>query len=851
MAFPFPLNPADGQVVSYAASDGSIIKATYTQTKNEWIITRQLPAPTPLTGTPPINVSATADGQVITWDQALNTWVAKAPAASSGGTGQTYVKGTKAAPDTPNPPDPTKPTQTLRPGALQTTVENLHHELKAWDGGAWVDVLTEDDIKQWIAAGSLFRSTLQAAGISGLPAPATANRGYYWTWAGASGYVIKAGDTPLAPDLVGEVLNPGDWLQSDGTKYVHVSGDLLSKQRWLSLGSFTPWSDTSWESGSVVSYQKAFFRSTANVQTGDAPPGDGSTGNKWQDITPLPSINTGDLTNVNANTINPGQHGMVFQWDDNVQEWVASDTLDVAEVKTSGIKFGDFDGEIQYVTDDLSAVPSADEDITVPNVYALKDYVTGYVTGQSKPFLEELDDCTKLAAATDGQVPTWDDANQEWIPTAITSPILFLGTGAWVSGDVTDPAKRYGMAADTNPSPAAWPPIAGDQYIDLTTGNITLFTGAGGSTTRRGALLATGGANPGLDAIRETLASLSDVDLSVAPVMGNFLMWNDVSKKWVAAQVAGKLDELTDTTQLGSAATGDSLKWDGTKWVPELYITKSEVDTRLTALVTGLEHFEAVLSRTNAPPVTPSAGDVFIVGVAPTGAWAGQANNLARWDGAAWAFSPPKNNESHLVEDVSETWHWNGTGWVKVATATTGGTGGAAEQWMVGDIKQSMLSEPQFKTLLSVTEQTKWVLADGRDVTGTIYATATGKTTVPDLRGAYIRMAGKNAAKTDWDGGTLATFREDSTALAKNHFVAARDGNHKHEQGYYTTSPSYYAYGHRFTGTNGPVSSNEASTNPRDLPFTSTNGAHTHAIQGGDPETRPKTYSVNYFIKVN
>ena len=77
MTFPFPLNPADGQQVTQAQPDGSVLVATYNQAKNEWVINRQLPAPTPITGTPPINVTATADGQVITWDQALRTWTAK------------------------------------------------------------------------------------------------------------------------------------------------------------------------------------------------------------------------------------------------------------------------------------------------------------------------------------------------------------------------------------------------------------------------------------------------------------------------------------------------------------------------------------------------------------------------------------------------------------------------------------------------------------------------------------------------------------------------------------------------------------------------------------------------------
>ena len=81
MAFPFPLNPVDGQQVSQTQLDGSVLVATYYQAKNEWIVTRQLPAPTPITGTPPIHVSAPAKGQLNTWDQPLNTWVANAPAA--------------------------------------------------------------------------------------------------------------------------------------------------------------------------------------------------------------------------------------------------------------------------------------------------------------------------------------------------------------------------------------------------------------------------------------------------------------------------------------------------------------------------------------------------------------------------------------------------------------------------------------------------------------------------------------------------------------------------------------------------------------------------------------------------
>ncbi|MDF2809303.1 MAG: hypothetical protein K0S56_334 [Microvirga sp.] len=41
----------------------------------------------------------------------------------------------------------------------------------------------------------------------------------------------------------------------------------------------------------------------------------------------------------------------------------------------------------------------------------------------------------------------------------------------------------------------------------------------------------------------------------------------------------------------------------------------------------------------NAPPVSPVAGDFYLVWTAPTGAWVGQANNLAQWTGSAWQFT--------------------------------------------------------------------------------------------------------------------------------------------------------------------------------------------------------------------
>ena len=94
--------------------------------------------------------------------------------------------------------------------------------------------------------------------------------------------------------------------------------------------------------------------------------------------------------------------------------------------------------------------------------------------------------------------------------------------------------------------------------------------------------------------------------------------------------------------------------------------TRTEVDDKISALAKGMSHGEAVMSFLNAPPASPAQYQLHIVGTSPSGAFAGHANELAEWDGAAWVFSTARSGESHLLEDSGQTWHWNGTAWVKV-----------------------------------------------------------------------------------------------------------------------------------------------------------------------------------------
>jgi hypothetical protein len=51
-----------------------------------------------------------------------------------------------------------------------------------------------------------------------------------------------------------------------------------------------------------------------------------------------------------------------------------------------------------------------------------------------------------------------------------------------------------------------------------------------------------------------------------------------------------------------------------------------------------LLHPEVEALGENQPPPAPSAGQCWIVGDAPIGAWAGQADRIAAWSPAGWRF---------------------------------------------------------------------------------------------------------------------------------------------------------------------------------------------------------------------
>lgn len=64
----------------------------------------------------------------------------------------------------------------------------------------------------------------------------------------------------------------------------------------------------------------------------------------------------------------------------------------------------------------------------------------------------------------------------------------------------------------------------------------------------------------------------------------------------------------------------------------------------------------------NTPPVSPIAGDLYIIGDTPSGDWADKENQIGYYD-AGWKFIVPNEGMTLWVNDEDRHYIWNGTTW--------------------------------------------------------------------------------------------------------------------------------------------------------------------------------------------
>jgi hypothetical protein len=129
-----------------------------------------------------------------------------------------------------------------------------------------------------------------------------------------------------------------------------------------------------------------------------------------------------------------------------------------------------------------------------------------------------------------------------------------------------------------------------------------------------------------------------------------------------------------------------------------------------------------------------------------------------------------------------------------------------------------------------------WLLCDGSTFSPVQYpelAMLLGNVTTPDLRGLFLR--GTTATRAP------LTIEEQSTARPTSAFTTDSQGAHTH-----TIAP----FAHLGLDSGGATGWSYGVATA--TVATSSAGAHVHRVTGGgDAETRPTSYTVNYFIRID
>ena len=202
---------------------------------------------------------------------------------------------------------------------------------------------------------------------------------------------------------------------------------------------------------------------------------------------------------------------------------------------------------------------------------------------------------------------------------------------------------------------------------------------------------------------------------------------------------------------------------------------------------------------------------------------------------------------------------------------------GGVDNWSVGDVRTSLLTETQFQNVNS----TAWVLMSGQDVTGSQYHIMTGNSTLPDVttEGKFLRSAGglaaplgtsqaqataKNGLGLTWSSANVTTSGNKASWSSVNITTSSDYHTHTYRQRWAAVGGGTGYWAGNNSSWNGTKDTTDGDThshvfNKNLLNSNQSNHTHyfnktnlnTHQIWAEDAETRPTNLSVNYFIKIN
>jgi len=80
---------------------------------------------------------------------------------------------------------------------------------------------------------------------------------------------------------------------------------------------------------------------------------------------------------------------------------------------------------------------------------------------------------------------------------------------------------------------------------------------------------------------------------------------------------------------------------------------------------------QPILNQQTTPPGGPATDDRYIVTSVATGAWTGQEDDIAEWNGTSWDFTTPLEGWSTYDGAANEFYVFNGVAWVALGTTVT------------------------------------------------------------------------------------------------------------------------------------------------------------------------------------
>lgn len=160
----------------------------------------------------------------------------------------------------------------------------------------------------------------------------------------------------------------------------------------------------------------------------------------------------------------------------------------------------------------------------------------------------------------------------------------------------------------------------------------------------------------------------------------------------------------------------------------------------------------------------------------------------------------------------------------------------------VGSIIPSMLSSVQFQAQMGSPSPVTFQLCDGSSVAGSLYATVTGNTNVPDFRGSFLRGQDQGRGLNPDGNLALGTYQGD-TFVSHNHNFSDPGHSHGFNQGIGLRQNNYVLNASVLSAFDTTYGGPALTIN------TATTGISIVA-QGGN-ETRAKNYTINFFMRIN